>query len=112
MDAPRRLLTPAGGILLSCRRKSGYKKKWITKKTSDKSDVLICMRQTALSTLPERRHLVQTLTWHGDPFTRAFTRLTLGFQVLFDLLWEWETLMPKTTPLPQISHLAILLHLL
>ena len=36
---------------------------------------------TARVTLPERRHLVQTYTWVGVPFTIAFTRLTLGFQV-------------------------------
>ena len=28
----------------------------------------------------------------GDPSTIAFTRFTLGFHVLLDLLWEWETL--------------------
>ena len=57
--------------------------------------------QTARSTLLERRHLVQAYTWHGVPFTMALTRLTLGFQVLLERLWEWETLIPKVTPLPQ-----------
>ena len=66
----------------------------------------------ARSTLPERRHLEQTYTWQGVPFTIAFTRFTFGFHVLFERLWEWETLIPKVTPLPQNSHFAILLHLL
>ncbi len=44
--------------------------------------------------------------------TIALTRLTLGFHVLFVLLCEWETLIPKVTPFPQISHFAIRLHLL
>ena len=37
----------------------------------------------------------------------ALTRFTLGFQVRLERLWEWETLIPKVTPLPQKSHLAI-----
>jgi hypothetical protein len=37
----------------------------------------------------------------------AFTRLTLGFQGRLERLWEWETLMPKVTPLSQNSHFAI-----
>jgi hypothetical protein len=61
----------------------------------------------ARSTLLERRHLVQAYTWHGVPLTTALTRFTLGFQVRLERLWEWETLMPKVTPLPQKSHLAI-----
>ena len=69
-------------------------------------------RPYARSTLPERRHLEQTYIWQGVPFTIAFTRFTFGFHVLFDRLWEWETLIPKVTPFPQTSHLAILLHLL
>jgi hypothetical protein len=36
----------------------------------------------------------------------------LGFQVRLVRLWEWETLIPKVTPLPQTSHFAISLHLL
>ena len=66
------------------------------------------VNQMARSTLLERRHLVQAYTWHGVPLTTALTRLTLGFQVRLERLWEWETLMPKVTPLPQKSHLAIL----
>ena len=42
---------------------------------------IIQIAQIARVTLPERRHLVQTYTWVGVPFTIAFTRLTLGFQV-------------------------------
>ena len=68
----------------------------------------ICHRnQTARSTLLERRHLVQAYTWQGVPFTTAFTRLTLGFHSRLERLWEWETLIPKVTPLPQKSHFAI-----
>lgn len=66
----------------------------------------------ALVTLPERRQRVQTLMCVGVPLTIAFTRLTLGFQDLFVLLWEWDSLMPNVTPFPQISHFAIFLHLL
>ena len=62
--------------------------------------------QMARSTLLERRHLVQTQTWRGEPSTIAFTRFTLGFHALLARLWEWETLMPNVTPLPQISHFA------
>ena len=64
---------------------------------------------TARVTLPERRHLVQTYTWVGVPFTIAFTRFTLGFQTRLERRWEWETWMPKVTPLSQNSHLAMLL---
>jgi len=42
----------------------------------------------------------------------ALTRRTLGFQARLDLLWEWETLIPKVTPFPQMSHFAMSLHLL
>ena len=68
--------------------------------------------QIARVTLPERRHREQTLTWHGVPLITAFTRRTFGFQVRLERLWEWETLIPKVTPFPQISHFAIFLHLL
>lgn len=67
---------------------------------------------TALVTLPERKQRVQAYTRFGVPLTSAFTRLIFGFQVLLERLWEWETLMPKDTSFPQISHLAIYLHLL
>ena len=63
--------------------------------------------QIARVTLPERRQRVHAYTWQGLPSTRAFTRRTLAFQVLLERLWEWETLIPKQTPFPQKSHLAI-----
>lgn len=62
----------------------------------------------ARSTLPERRHLEQTYTWQGVPFTIAFTRFTFGFHVLLERLCEWDTLIPNVTPLPQNSHFAII----
>ena len=68
--------------------------------------------QTALVTLPERRQRVQALIRFGVPLTIALTRCTFGFHVLFERLCEWETLMPKATSLPQISHFAMCLHLL
>lgn len=55
---------------------------------------------------------MQTLTLLGVPLTRALTLLTLAFHVLFDLLCEWLTFIPKVTPLPQISHFAMYMHLL
>jgi hypothetical protein len=41
---------------------------------------------TARVTLPERKQRVQAYTLRGEPFTTAFTRFTLGFQVLFERL--------------------------
>lgn len=79
-----------------------------TQKTAlQKQCRVLCVYQTARSTLLERRHLVQAYTWHGVPLTTALTRFTLGFQVRLERLWEWETLIPKVTPLPQKSHFAI-----
>ena len=52
----------------------------------------------------ERKQLVQTLIFLGVPLTKALTGLTLAFHVLFALLWEWLTFIPKVTPFPQISH--------
>lgn len=43
----------------------------------------------------------------GAPSTMALTFLRFGFQVLFVLLWEWLTLIPKTMPFPQTAHFAI-----
>ena len=63
---------------------------------------------TARVTLPERRQRVQALTRQGVPLTNALTRWTLGFQVRLDRLCEWDTLIPNVTPLPQMSHFAIL----
>ena len=36
----------------------------------------------------------------------GFDRLTLGFQALFERLWE-DSLMPKVTPFPQTLHLPL-----
>jgi hypothetical protein len=71
-------------------------------------DLIRKFNQFARVTLPERRHLEQTLTVVGVPFTTALTLRMLGFQVLLVLRLEWETLCPKVTPLPQMLHLAIL----
>ena len=62
----------------------------------------------ALSTLPVFKQLVQTCILLEAPFTMHLTLLMLECQILLDLLWEWLTLFPKWTPLPQISHLAII----
>ena len=70
------------------------------------------INQTARVTFPERKQRVQTLIDFVLPLTTALTFLTLGFQVLFDLLCEWLTLIPKVRPFPQISHFAICKHLL
>ena len=70
------------------------------------------LAQTARVTLPERRQRVQAYTRLGDPSTIALTRLTLGFHVLLERLWEWETLIPKVTLFPQNSHFAMMRHLL
>ena len=72
-----------------------------------KRSYLISINQIARVTLPERRQRVHAYTWQGLPSTRAFTRRTLAFQVLLERLWEWDTLIPKLTPFPQKSHLAI-----
>ena len=77
------------------------------KNRGTKSSVKFQKNQTARVTFPERRQRVQTFTDFVFPFTTALTFLMFGFQVLFDLLCEWLTLIPKVTPLPQISHFAI-----
>ncbi len=60
----------------------------------------------ACSTLPARRHFVQTLILFTPPTALTLTFWTLEFQILLDLLCEWLTLFPKCAPLPQISHFA------
>ena len=77
------------------------------RKNSEPKFGVLLLDQIARVTLPERRHRVQTYTWRGVPLTTALTRFTLGFQGRLERLWEWETLMPKVTPLSQNSHLAI-----
>jgi hypothetical protein len=66
----------------------------------------------ARSTLFERRHFVQILTDFTVPSTLARTFFILAFQALFDFLFEWLTCKPKFTALSQISHFAIIEHLL
>ena len=78
------------------------------KKSREQNSLQKFFYQTARVTFPERKQRVQTLTDFGVPFTIALTFLTLGFHVLFDLLCEWLTLIPNTTPLPQISHFAMI----
>ncbi len=62
----------------------------------------------ACSTLPARRHFVQTLILLTPPTALTLTFWTLEFQILLDLLCEWLTLFPKCAPLPQTSHFAII----
>jgi hypothetical protein len=47
---------------------------------------------------------VQTFKRVISPFTKARTRWILGFQVRLVLRWEWLTLNPLRSPLPQTSH--------
>ena len=56
-----------------------------------------------MTTLPDRRHRVQTQIWRTPPGVRALTCWRLGLHFLGEALWEWLTLCPKTGPLPQIS---------
>lgn len=90
---------------------TGFKFNYKTK-NSGLTGVLKYMRYIALLTLPERRQRVQALIRRVLPLTIALTRFILGFQVLFDRLCEWESLIPKDIFLAQISHFAMNLHLL
>jgi hypothetical protein len=63
--------------------------------------------ETFLTTLFERRHLVQTLIVLGVPLTNALTLRIFGFHFLLVRLIEWLTLLPNTVVLSQIAHLAI-----
>lgn len=38
--------------------------------------------------------------------------MRFGFQALLERLWEWETLFPNLTSLPQYAHFAMCRHLL
>ena len=61
--------------------------------------------QAAFTTAPDRIHLVHTLVFLVFPPALAIcTVFKLGNHRLFVLLWAWETLLPVTGPLPQISH--------
>lgn len=102
---PEDVFACAGAIVANC---AGNVKRKNKKRCRKPAAHFICHRnQTARSTLLERRHLVQAYTWQEVPFTTAFTRLTFGFHARLERLWEWETLIPKVTPLPQKSHFAI-----
>jgi hypothetical protein len=69
--------------------------------------LLRVQKNYALVTAPDLRQRAHTLTVFDVPFTFAFIFLIFGFQGLFVLLTEWETLCPNVTPLPQTSHFAI-----
>lgn len=71
-----------------------------------------CVDYIALPAFKVLKQLVQMFIFLDVPLTTVLTDLTLAFHVLLALLWEWLTLMPKATPLPQISHFAIYMHLL
>ena len=61
--------------------------------------------QAAFTTAPDLMHLVHTLVfWVFPPELAICTVFKLGSQRLLVLLWAWETLLPVTGPLPQISH--------
>jgi len=74
--------------------------------------LIIIIAYIALPAFNVLKQLVQMCIFLDVPLTTVLTGLTLAFQVLLALLWEWLTLMPKATPLPQISHFAIYMHLL
>lgn len=57
----------------------------------------------ALSTYPDLKHLVQTLTFFVPPLTTALTDLMLGDQLLELFLFEKVTLLPNTFPFPHTS---------
>lgn len=60
--------------------------------------------QMARVTFPERMHLVHTFALLILPSSLILTVWILAFHFLFECLLEWETLLPETCPLPQISH--------
>jgi hypothetical protein len=61
--------------------------------------------QAALTTAPDLMQRVHTLVFLVFPPALAIcTVFKLGSQRLLVLLWAWETLLPVTGPLPQISH--------
>ena len=59
---------------------------------------------TALWTLPERKHLLQTLILLVPPLIEALTLLRLGDQVVLLWLFAWLTVFPEILPLPHTSH--------
>lgn len=50
------------------------------------------------------RHLVQTCTRFGEPFTTTRMRWTFAFQRRRVRRWEWEMLFPNPGVFPQMSH--------
>ncbi len=62
--------------------------------------------QAALTTAPERMHLVHTLKLLTLPLCFARTFWRLGIHLLRVLLWAWLTLLPVVGPFPHMSHLA------
>jgi hypothetical protein len=61
--------------------------------------------QAALITAPDLMHRVHTLVFLVLPPPLAMcTVFKLGSQRRLVLLWAWDTLLPVTGPLPQISH--------
>ena len=62
-------------------------------------------------TFPARRQREQTQIVLLLPPMSALTFLMLGFQVRLVFLFEWETLLPNVTPLLQIAHFAMYMHL-
>jgi hypothetical protein len=59
----------------------------------------------ALVTLPERMHLVQTFALLTVPLSLTLTVWIFAFHFLLVCLFEWDTLLPETWPLPQTEHL-------
>ena len=64
---------------------------------------------TALAALFDLIHLVQRYFFTLRPFSVTLIFWIFGFQIFWDFLFEWLTLCPNWTALPQISHFAILL---
>jgi len=61
--------------------------------------------QTGLTTAPDRIQRVHTLARWTLPLSLTIrTFLRFGSHRLLFLLWAWDTLLPVTGPLPQISH--------
>lgn len=50
---------------------------------------------------------VQTYTLFGEPSITALTFLRLALNFLLERLCEWEMVIPKEVPLPQLMHFAI-----
>ena len=66
--------------------------------------ILCGLRIYALTTLPLRRHDVQTRMRLVAPLTLARIARKLTFHRRLVTLWAWLILLPNCGPLPQISH--------